>query len=324
MSAEMRLPVGEQSGVCRLPITVIVATKNEEANIARCLVSLAQAHRVLVVDSGSTDLTQVIARQHGAEVIHYVYAGGYPKKRQWALDKLDISTPWTMLIDADEQVPGALWNEIDHALNSGKPCTAYLVRKGFHFLGKRFRFGGFSHLAIMLFRTGHARFEETAGNSPNGQDMEVHERLAVDGRVGRLRVPLIHDDCKGLAAYIDRHNKYSSWEAGIRAHYLKTNSWGERTIKASMFGDAQSFRRFVKPLALRLPFEPLLWFLYHYVFCGAVFEGRRGYIASSLRRAYIEQVRAKVYELRLLEVSSSPVPSESEGSAKTDPRLQNP
>jgi hypothetical protein len=199
-------------------------------------------------------------------------------------------------------------------LSSSAACAAYLVRKQFHFLGKRFQFGGFSFSAIVLFRTGHARFEETAGNSPNGQDMEVHERLIVDGKIGRLRIPLIHDDCKGLSPYIDRHNKYSSWEAGIRAHYLKTGSWGKHSIKASMFGDVQSFRRFIKPLALRLPCEPLLWFLYHYVVCGAVFEGRRGYIASSLRRAYIEQVHAKLYELQLLEQSTSSPPSESNAS----------
>ncbi len=314
MSPKNQQRMGEQSRDCRLPVTVIVATKNEETNIATCLLSLVQAHRVLVVDSFSTDHTQDIARQHGAEIINYVYAGGYPKKRQWALNNLDISTPWTMLIDADEQVPAALWSEIDRTLSSSAACAAYLVRKQFHFLGKRFQFGGFSFSAIVLFRTGHARFEETAGNSPNGQDMEVHERLIVDGKIGRLRIPLIHDDCKGLSPYIDRHNKYSSWEAGIRAHYLKTGSWGKHSIKASMFGDVQSFRRFIKPLALRLPCEPLLWFLYHYVVCGAVFEGRRGYIASSLRRAYIEQVHAKLYELQLLEQSTSSPPSESNAS----------
>jgi glycosyltransferase involved in cell wall biosynthesis len=312
MSPELPQKIAPLSKASRLPVTVIIATKNEEANIAACLLSLVPAQRVLVVDSGSTDLTQMIATQHGAEVITYTYSGGYPKKRQWALENLDIATPWTMLIDADEQIPADLWREIRSVLNSPKACAGYLVRKGFHFLGKRLRFGGFSHLAIVLFRTGYARFEEAAGNSLNGQDMEVHERMIVDGKVGRLRIPLIHDDCKGLSAYIDRHNKYSSWEAGIRAHYLSTKSWGPHSIKAAMFGDVQSFRRFVKPLVLRLPCEPLLWFLYHYIVCGAIFEGRRGYIASSLRGAYIEQVHAKLYEMRLLDHSASTVFNQSQ------------
>ena len=304
--------MGEQSKPGQLPITVIIAARNEEANIADCLSSLEQAHRILVVDSGSTDLTQTIARQHGAEVVNFVYAGGYPKKRQWALVHLDISTPWTMFIDADEQVPAILWTEIESVLKSPTTCSAYLVRKGFHFLGKRFRFGGFSHSAIALFRSGRARFEEAAGNVFNGQDMEVHERVIVDGKIGRLSNSLIHNDYKGLFAYCDRHNKYSTWEAGIRAHYLKTGSWGQRSIKASIFGDVQSLRRFLKTIVMRLPCEPLIWFLYHYVICGAVFEGRRGYIASSLRRAYIEQVHAKLFELRLLEISASSSRAESE------------
>jgi len=315
VSRESPIELDEQSEAYRLPITAIIATKNEEANIARCLRSLVRVHRTVMIDSGSTDGTRSIARQHGAEIVNFEYSGGYPKKRQWALDHLDIATPWTMLIDADEQVPPELWAEIDKEVRSPETCAAYLIRKEFHFLGKRFRFGGFSHSAIALFRTGRARFEETAGNCANGQDMEVHERLIVDGKVGRLRPSLLHNDYKGLFAYCDRHNKYSTWEAGIRAHYMKTGSWGQRSIKASMFGDAQSFRRFVKPLAMSVPFEPSLWFLYHYVVCGAVFEGRRGYIAASLRKAYIEQVRAKVYELQLHKLTVLSVYTDSgEGS----------
>lgn len=284
---------------CRLPVTVIVATKNEEENIANCLLSLERVERVLVIDSHSTDRTAAIASQHGAEVIHYSYTGGYPKKRQWALDHLDISTPWIMLIDADEQVTSDLWNEIQDVLDSLGGRAAYLVRKEFHFLGKRFRFGGFSHSAVVLFRAGRARFEQAAGNCLNGQDMEVHERLIVDGKVGRLSNSLVHHDYKGLFSYIDRHNKYSTWEAGIRAHYFKTGSWGQHTIRPSLFGDAQSFRRFLKPFILKLPGEPWLWFFYHYIVCGAFLEGRRGYIAASLRRAYIEQVHAKLFELQI-------------------------
>ena len=299
------LSIEEPMSNCRLQVTVIVATKNEEENIDNCLLSLERAERVLVIDSHSTDRTAALASQRGAEVINYAYKGGYPKKRQWALDHLDISTPWIMLIDADEQVTSALWNEIEGALDSPGGHAAYLARKEFHFLGKKFRFGGFSHSAVVLFRAGRARFEQTAGNSPNGQDMEVHERLIVDGKVGRLSNSLVHHDYKGLFSYIDRHNKYSTWEAGIRAHYFKTGSWGQQTIRPSLLGDAQSFRRFVKPFILKLPCEPWLWFLYHYFVRGGILEGRRGYIAASLRRAYIEQVQAKLFEMRVREISSS-------------------
>jgi len=280
-----------------LPVTVLIAAKNEEINISKCLLSLTPADRIVLIDSASTDSTAVIALSHGAEVVNFIYRGGYPKKRQWALENLDITTPWTMLVDADEQIPPKLWQEIEAVLDSAN-CAAYMVRKEFHFMGKRFRFGGFSHSAVILFRTGHARFEQTAGNLPNGQDMEVHERAIVDGKIGRLNHPLRHDDYKGLHAYLDRHNKYSTWEAGIRANYLKTGSWGEQTIKSSLIGDSQSIRRFIKSFVIRVPGESWLWFMYHYFARGGFLEGRRGFIAASIRKAYIEQVRAKVFEIK--------------------------
>jgi glycosyltransferase involved in cell wall biosynthesis len=281
-----------------LSVTVLVPAKDEELNIGRCLMSLTPAARIIVVDSESVDSTLAIARAHGAEIVNFSYSGGYPKKRQWALDNLEIKTPWTMLVDADEQITPELWTEITAVLDSSD-CEAYLICKGFHFMGRRFRFGGFSHSAIILFRTGHARFEQTAGNIPNGQDMEVHERMMVDGRIGRLNHPLLHNDYKGLQAYLDRHNKYSTWEAGIRVNYLKTGTWGEQTIKPSGLGDSQSFRRFIKSFIMRFPGEPWLWFLYHYFVRAGFLEGRRGFIAASIRKAYIEQVRAKIFEMSL-------------------------
>ena len=204
--------------------------------------------------------------------------------------------------ESSKEVPPALWEDIESALNTDR-YAAYLICKEFHFMGKRFRFGGFSHSAIALFRTGCARFEQTAGNLPNGQDMEVHERVIVNGTIGRLKHSLLHNDYKGLHAYLDRHNKYSTWEAGIRANYLKTGTWGEQTIKSSLVGDPQSFRRFIKPLIIRFPGEPWLWFIYHYLVRGGFLEGRRGFIASSIRKTYIEQVHEKMYELTLQETT---------------------
>ena len=309
-TAERRTPPASSK---TLPITVVVATKNEAINIEKCLDSLAPAVRTIVLDSLSTDGTPDIAERSGAEVVTFKYSGGYPKKRQWALNNLDISTPWTMLIDADEEVPPALWQDIENVLYTNQHA-GYLICKEFHFMGKRFRFGGFSHSAVALFRTGCARFEQTAGNLPNGQDMEVHERLIVDGTIGRLAHSLCHNDYKGLQAYLDRHNKYSTWEAGIRTNYLKTGTWGEQTIKSSPIGDPQSFRRFIKSFIIRFPGEPWLWFIYHYFVRGGFLEGRRGFIAASIRRAYIEQVHAKMFELAVQGIACVPAAEQSESS----------
>ncbi|HMP18332.1 MAG TPA: glycosyltransferase family 2 protein [Gemmatales bacterium] len=282
-----------------LPITVILAVKNEAVNLPKCLAALQPAERVVVVDSGSTDATPEIARQLGAELVTFHYTGGHPKKRQWALKNIPITTPWVLLLDADEVVLEALWKEIASTITREDAPAAFLITKGFHFLGRRLRFGGFSFQAVLLFRAGKARFEKILAEADSGFDMEVHERLIVQGPLGKLHTPLIHEDFKSLQAYLDRHNRYSTWEAQVRSRFLETGQWGEDTVRPALFGNAQERRRFLKYVALRIPFEPLLWFLYHYLFRLGFLEGRRGFIASRIRAQYIFQVRAKMYEAKL-------------------------
>lgn len=284
-----------------LPITVLLAAKNEEANIGRCLAALSPATRVVVLDSHSRDETSQIAMSAGAEVVQFDYLGGYPKKRQWALDTLDITTEWILLLDADEVVPRALWDEIAAVVASSASPPAFFITKGFHFLGRRFRFGGFSFAAVLLFRRGKARFEQSIGDAGDGLDMEVHERLIVDGPIGKLRTALVHEDFKGLHAYLDRHNRYSTWEAALRFRHRASGRYGADTLRPRLWGNTQERRRFMKGWIIRLPFEPWLWFIYHYWLCLGFLEGRAGLIASQIRSAYIRQVRAKVYELSLAE-----------------------
>lgn len=294
-----------------LPVTVIIAVRNEAANIARCLNAVRSMERVVVVDSGSTDDTAEIARQHGAEVWQFAYEGGYPKKRQWALDNIGIETPWALLLDADEVVPAALLSEIEATIADPNADSGYLIRKGFHFLGRRFRFGGFSHAAVLLFQTGSAKFENIMQDNPGGMDMEVHERVVVNGRVGQLRTPLIHEDFKGLNAYLARHNCYSDWEAAVRARYFGDGQWGEQTIRARLFGNAQERRRFLKQLVCRLPFEHWVWFINHYFLRLGFLEGRAGLIACRIRAQYIADVHAKLYQQRLAAAAAA-VPTEPE------------
>jgi hypothetical protein len=202
------------------------------------------------------------------------------------------------LLDADEVVPPALWDEIRAAIGDPAARDGYLIQKGFHFLGRRLRFGGFSHRAVILFRTGRARFEEVFDGPAEGLDMEVHERVVVNGTIGELRTPLIHQDFKGLTAYLDKHNRYSTWEAHVRQMYLDSNRWGKLTIKPRLFGNSQERRRFLKKFAIRIPFESWLWFVYHYFVCLGFLEGMPGLIASQIRMQYISNVRSKLYELR--------------------------
>ncbi len=288
------------SAVCNtpaLPVTVLLAVRNEEANLRKCLDSLGRAQRVVVLDSGSTDGTVTVAQGAGAEVVQFRYAGGYPRKRQWALDQVPMTTPWVMFVDADEEVPEGLWAEIARTIFNPTACHGYLALKEFHFLGRRFRFGGFTHSGMLMVRRGDARFERLNENADDGLDMEVHERVIVDGPVGRLKTPLVHRDFKGLDAYLERHRRYAVWEARLRHAVLESGHYGSDAIRPRLLGNAQERRRFMKRIAMRIPFEPFWWFLYHYLIRLAVLEGRAGWIACRVRYDYIRDVRAGVKAL---------------------------
>lgn len=290
----------------QLPISVLLAVKNEESNIRKCLSSLTPAQEIYVLDSQSTDNTASIATtEFNAKVVQFHYSGGYPKKRQWALENLELSGKWTLLIDGDEEVPEDLWREIASVIDKPGTSDAYMIRKGFHFLGRRFRFGGFSHSALVLFRKGTCRFEELFEDSSSGLDMEVHERMIVDGSIDVLKNPLVHKDFNGLEAYLDRHNKYSTWEAKLRFNNKKNMAYGSEAIQSRFFGNAQERRRFFKQIIVQMPLEPWIWFIYHYFGRLGFLEGRPGFIACQIRSAYIAQVRSKLYELDLADRNSN-------------------
>ena len=91
------------SAVARvLPVSVIVPVRNEACNLPRCLDALAAVGEIYVIDSQSTDDTVAIAQSRGAKVVQFHYAGGGPKKRQWAMDTLPLAYDWILLLDADE------------------------------------------------------------------------------------------------------------------------------------------------------------------------------------------------------------------------------
>src|SRR5271154_4544010 len=95
-----------------LPMSVIVPARNEAGNLPRCLESLRGVGEIYVIDSQSTDDTAEIARSFGATVVQFHYAGGWPKKRQWAMDTLPFAYDWVLLLDADEALTPELADEV--------------------------------------------------------------------------------------------------------------------------------------------------------------------------------------------------------------------
>ena len=164
-----------------LPVTVIVAARNEARNLPRCLRSLREVGEVYVVDSQSTDATLQIAHSYGAHVVQFHYQGGWPKKRQWAMESLPLAYDWIFLVDADEALTPELAAEIQRAIQDPS-CDGYYIALRMFFLGRELRHSGASFYKLSLFRRGKGRFEcRLKEQDQSMADMEVHEHIVMEG-----------------------------------------------------------------------------------------------------------------------------------------------
>ncbi len=137
----------------RLPVSVIIPVRNEARNLPRCLDALREMGEVYVIDSQSTDATVAIARTYGAKVVQFHYPGGWPKKRQWAMDTLPLAYDWILLLDADEVLTPELVAEIRQAIENPAIQGYYLALR-MYFLGRVLRHGDASFWKLALVPQG--------------------------------------------------------------------------------------------------------------------------------------------------------------------------
>lgn len=288
-----------------LPISVLIPVKNEEKNLPACLASLTRADEIFVVDSQSSDCTISIAENAGAIVEQFDFKG-WPKKKNWSLDKLPFRHEWVLIVDADERISAELWNEIAIAIQDDRFDGYHLKRKVI-FLGRWLRHGGkYPDLNLRLFRHRLGRYENLQTQAaPETGDNEVHEHVILkrDGiaipksRIGLLETPMLHEDFRDLYHWIDRHNRYSNWEAQLYLNFLKGKS-KEDTIRSNFFGNAIERKRFLRRLWVWLPFRPTIRFITVYFFMLGFLDGKAGYIHARLISQYEYQISVKLYELQ--------------------------
>jgi glycosyltransferase involved in cell wall biosynthesis len=277
----------------KLPVSVIIPVRNEAANLPRCLEALRELGEVYVIDSQSTDSTVEIARAHGAQVVQFHYQGGWPKKRQWAMDTLPLAYDWILLLDADEVLTPELILEIRQAIQNPTVNGYYLALRIF-FLGRVLRHGDAPFWKLSLFRRGKGRYEcRLKDQDASMADMEVHEHVIVDGPTARLENSLIHHNVESLSHYIRKHDEYSNWEARVL-----TQKETEAEIAPSLFGTQAQRRRWLKKKIFALPGSPVLLFLYRYLFRLGFLDGVPGLIYCSFQAVQMFHTKAKIYELR--------------------------
>lgn len=283
----------------KLPVSVLIPAKNEEANLPACLASVARADEVFVVDSQSEDRSVEICEQNGAQVVQFHFNGRWPKKKNWSLESLPFKHDWVLIVDCDERITDELWDEIAEVIQKPNYSGYYLNRRVF-FLGKWIRFGGkYPDWNLRLFRHAHGRYENLHTEEiRNTGDNEVHEHVVIDGgEVGYLKSDMLHIDFRDLYHWLQRHNRYSNWEA--RVYYNILNGMGEDgTIGANLFGDSVQRKRFLKKIWVRLPFKPLLRFVLFYFLRLGFLDGRAGYIYGRLLSQYEYQIGVKLFELQ--------------------------
>jgi glycosyltransferase involved in cell wall biosynthesis len=182
------------------PITAIVITRNEAANIGACLDGLGFCKERIVVDCGSTDATVEIARQKGAHVEIHQWRGFGPQKNY----ALSLATgTWVLSIDADERVTPELAAAIKQAI-ADPDVDAWEFPRLSSFCGRQMHHSGwYPDYVLRLFRRGKAQFD----------DVIVHERVICSGTVKRLRPPLIHNPVLKLEDALSRMDRYSTASA---------------------------------------------------------------------------------------------------------------
>ena len=180
-------------------LSVCIVTKNEEKNIAECLMSVSWADEIIVIDSLSTDKTVDICRQFTNKILITEWKGCGPQKKQ----VFEMATcDWVLMIDADERVSSELKKEILDILDHKRPQQAgYNIPFQSHYCGKPIRFGDWineHHLRL---------FQRQKGTVV---PRLVHFRVEVDGKIGKLKGKIIHHSFPDVKSVLKKMDMYST------------------------------------------------------------------------------------------------------------------
>jgi glycosyltransferase involved in cell wall biosynthesis len=271
-----------------LDLTIVIPVRNEEKNLKGCLDAIGNdlAKKIVVVDSMSTDNTRQIALDAGVEVIQFDWDGKFPKKRNWFLRNHKPSTQWVLFLDADEFLTPEFKQELRGKLATGENVVGYWLNYTIYFLGEKLR-GGYPLDKLALFKVGAGEYEKIDEERWSKMDMEIHEHPILDGKVGSIKSKIDHQDFRGVAHYVTKHNDYAWWEAKRFLHAANDpgirNSW--------------TWKQKLKYRLMKTPMIGPAYFLGSYFLLGGFRDGSRGLAFAILKMAYFTQVYCRIREL---------------------------
>lgn len=304
-----RMPPGDFPPVASVNVSILVPVKNEQRNIVECLRRCQWATELVVVDSASTDKTIGLSQAMGADVYQFKYdrSTGWPKKKNWALDAVPWKNEWVMILDADEYMTPELAQEIKRVVEGtwkpeGKFAQAgcgdgYWVNRRFMFFGSWIKgCGYYPSWNVRLLKHKLGRYERIGSLGDTGSgDNEVHEHIVLStGSAGYLSNEFLHYAYPDLSAWIEKHNRYTTWEA----HAMEAKDEG--AVRAKFFGEPIERRRWLKAFARKLPFRPTLRFFYSYFLQRGFLDGYPGLVMCRLLAWYEFMSIAKYREMLAL------------------------
>lgn len=258
-------------------LTVLIITKNEENNIEKCINSIRNiAKRIVIVDSGSTDKTKEKAESLGANVYFHEFEN-HAAQLNWGLENTDISTQWVMRMDADEELTKELTDEINKTLPMlDENITGVFLRRRVYFMGRWIRHGGiYPTMILRIFRTGKAFCEQTL--------MDEHFVLK-EGKHTEFKNDFIDNNTKSLTWWINKHNWYSDKE--MEDFLERKAQLTDNEVKPKLFGTQVERKRWFKymfyyktPLMRRAHW----YFIYRYFIKLGFLDGKEGLIFHFLQ-----------------------------------------
>lgn len=246
-------------------LSVVTITKNEAGNIRRCMESVKWADEIVVVDDSSQDDTVRIAREYTGKVYDKKMEG-FGEQKQFAVEK--ATGEWILVLDADEELPPALQEEIKSLLASAQAFDGYRIWRKTFYLGKWIRHCGWYVPILRLFKRGKGRFDLRY----------VHEDIILEGRLGELKNPMHHYSYTDIAQHVRKLDKFTSYDA---KEFFRQ---GVRIRPGNMlwyFG--------IKP--------PLI-FIRKFIFMGGFLDGFEGLVISAFTALAVFLNYAKVWELQ--------------------------
>jgi glycosyltransferase involved in cell wall biosynthesis len=272
-------------------VSVVILTKNEAADIEKCLRSLSWSNDIHVLDSGSTDSTVAISKSFNAKVSVHPFVS-FGEQRNFALDNLDLRNEWILFLDADEVATDAFRVAVNDAIACSTPSTAGYYCCWKMILENRWlkRCDSFPKWQFRLLRRGRARFVDFGHGQKEGQ---------VDGTIEYLREPYLHYGfSKGWAHWIDRHNRYSTLEAEAR-------TLNRPPLKHLLSSHGSVRNPAIKSWLTMVPGWPLMRFFFSYVIKLGFLEGIPGFIYCVNIAYYEFLIQIKIREHRKKSQSGS-------------------